>query len=93
MTREMIEEIIMDLNPDALFIDGFDDAIIGITERSDIGALIVYDEDKIISKLVDEMSGDESEDDKHETAVEYYEYNIKGAWVGENGPLIVKTKF
>lgn len=92
MDIQELKELISELNPDALFIDGFDDAIIGITERHDIGALVVYGEKEIIDKLIQDMD-DEDESEKELMAIEYYEYNILGSWVGENGPLIVKNRF
>lgn len=93
MKRELIEEIVSEMELKVLpyFIDGHDDAIIGITERMDIGTVIVYDQDKIIEKLIEDMDGDESIDDKEEMALEHFHFNIKGSWIGANGPLIVKT--
>lgn len=62
--------------------DGFDDAIIGFCQKwgSD-DFLIVYDAKKMIQILVvrDDMT--------HEEAFEYFEYNIQGAYVGENTPI------
>lgn len=92
MDIQILKETIIELNPNALFIDGFDDAIIGIVERHDIGALVVYGENEIINKLIEDMDA-EDEDEKELMAIEYYEYNILGSWVGENGPLIVKNRF
>jgi hypothetical protein len=44
---------------------------------------IVYDIDKVIDILIkDGMSVDE--------AIEYYEYNIAGAYVGENTPSFIR---
>lgn len=37
MTREEVEEILADSNPEALFMDGFDDAILGVAERPNLG--------------------------------------------------------
>ena len=34
MTREDAQEILFESNPEALFLDGFDDAIIGIAEKT-----------------------------------------------------------
>jgi hypothetical protein len=98
MTREEAEEIILESNPTALFMDGFDEAILGIGERPNFGPIVVYDESKIIAKLATEMEPDEDDfdtddiqDAKHQMAVEYYEFNIKCAWLGEGTPLIVRT--
>lgn len=66
-------------------LDGFDDCIVGIGSRCGQPDLLVYDFDKIIQKLQDEgqMSYDE--------ALEYYEFNILGAWAGEGTPIILET--
>jgi hypothetical protein len=97
MTREEISEI----NEEALLIDGFDDAIIGMAERINLGPVVAYDEEKIIEILISQMeledtkglSEDEIIDEKTIMAIEYFEYNIKGAWMGENTPVFITKKF
>ena len=65
-------------HPDLLTLDGFDEAIIGVVER--IGLLAVcYDRNKILSILMRDMNEDE--------AMEYYQYNILGAYMGESTPV------
>jgi hypothetical protein len=98
MTREEAEELILESNPEALFMDGFDDAILGIAERPNLGPLVAYDEDKIIQILAsqmetdaDDLDGRSVEEVKMEMAIEYYEYNIKCAWLGEGTPIILRT--
>lgn len=98
MTREEAEELILDSNPEALFMDGFDDAILGIAERPNLGPLVAYDEDKIIQILAsqmetdaDDLDGRSVEEVKMEMAIEYYEFNIKCAWLGEGTPIILRT--
>jgi DNA-binding XRE family transcriptional regulator len=59
-----------------LKIDGFDDAIIGIDEAN---MRLIYSSAKIVDILKEEMS--------EEDAIEHFEYNIKGAWVGEKTPI------
>jgi hypothetical protein len=100
MTREEAEELLADSNPEALFLDGFDDAIIGIAERPNLGPIVAYNEEKIIEILTNQMEVDaddlddrDSEDIKLEMALEYYYYNVKAAWVGENTPIIITTNF
>lgn len=81
--RTKVEELLTDLNDNtqALFAEGFDDAIIGV----DIDAeRVVYDKDKMIELLVDE--GMEPTD-----AIEYLEYNVWGAYVGVHTPIYVDT--
>jgi len=70
---------------DLLQADGFDDAIIGYAEVwTDKGQAIVmaYDRDKCIDVLMEDgMDRDE--------AVEYFEFNVVGAYVGEMTPCFV----
>ena len=64
--------------------DGFDDAIIGITELwGKEGYIIVYDASKMFQTLMgrDGMTAEE--------AAEYFEFNIQGAYVGEDTPIYV----
>jgi hypothetical protein len=63
--------------------DGFDDAIIGVGYRCGQDEVLVYDRDMCIHILVREgMSYDE--------AVEYFEFNVEGAWVGDKTPMFVQ---
>jgi len=81
--RTLTEEALQELNPDALFMDGLDSAILGVGGQ--FGAqLVVYSESAIIESLMieDGMS--------HLEANEYYEYNVAGAYVGENTPIIIR---
>jgi hypothetical protein len=97
MTREEIAEI----NPDALICDGFDEAIIGMAERINLGPVVAYSVDKIIEILMKDMEVDEKdleegesiENLKYQMAYEHFEYNIKGAWMGEFTPVFITTEF
>ena len=83
--RDWAEEVLADANPDALFMDGLDEAIIGITVgQSGMSYVVVYDEQKIIEILM------EDEELSEEDAWDYYGFNVQGAYVGENTPIIVK---
>jgi hypothetical protein len=65
-----------------LLADGLDDALIGMTDDSPHRA--VYSVRKILDILIvrDGMSEPE--------AVEFYEFNIAGAYVGEHTPVYVQ---
>jgi len=100
MSREDVEELLADSNPEALFMDGFDDAIIGIAERPNLGPIVAYDEEKIIDILVNQMEPEPEdlvdrtkEEVSLEMALDYYGYNIKSTWMGENTPIIITTNF
>lgn len=80
-----IREIITQYNEDALLADGFDDAIIGITRRINMEPVVAYDYDKCVEILMTN-SGMEYED-----AVEYMEYNVVGAWLGDHTPIFIDT--
>ena len=77
-----IDEI-NEINPDAIIVDGFNDAIIGLAERINLGPVVAYDVDKMLEIMVerDKMT--------YEEAMEYFDYNILGAWMGENTPVYV----
>lgn len=66
---------------DLLFADGFDDAILGVAERIGMEAVVAYSTPKIIEILSRDMTEDE--------AVEYFEFNILGAYVGERTPVFI----
>ncbi len=77
---------ILDMYPDYefMFADGFDEAIVGVTERFGSELVVCYDKEKVYNKLIkDGMTREE--------AVEYFEYNIIGAYVGEQTPAFIDT--
>jgi hypothetical protein len=79
--------IVQERNPDALFIGEpgetrFDRAIVGIGERCGQPPLLVYDYELVVEVLVEGgMPQDEAE--------EFADFNIVGAWMGENTPLFL----
>lgn len=93
----MIRDEIAEINPEALLLDGFDEAIIGMAERINLGPVIAYDVEKIIEILASDMEveeddleeGQSTEDLKITMAYEYFYFNIQGAWMGENTPIFI----
>jgi hypothetical protein len=73
----MLEEI-LEYYPEEeiLKADGFDDAIIGIDWNN---MRLIYSVKKCIDILAEDMSEEE--------AIEYFEYNIGSAYVGEKTPI------
>jgi len=59
---------------------GYEEAVVGKATRGD-REFLVYDEDKILLILQRDMS--------REDAREYFDFNIKCAWVGEGTPAYV----
>jgi hypothetical protein len=82
MKREEIEEYFESIGESVLLMDGFDDAIIGFSQRMNEPILAVYSWTKILDSLV--SSGMDEED-----ASEYIDFNILGAYVGEKTPIVV----
>lgn len=93
----MVKEKIAEINPEALLVDGFDEAIIGMAERINLGPVVAYDVEKIIEILAKDIEVDESyltdgesiESVKIEMAFEYFYFNIQGAWMGEHTPIFI----
>jgi hypothetical protein len=81
MTIDDISEI----NPDALLCDGFDEAIIGMAERINLGPVVAYDVQKIIEIMV------ERDGMTYEEAYEFYDFNIVGSWMGDFTPVFITT--
>ena len=69
-------------NEKALMPDGFDDAFVGIAERCGQEPVLVYDRQKCVNIL-------QSQDMTEEEAVEFFEYNTLGSWVGDNTPIFI----
>jgi hypothetical protein len=78
-----IIEKITENNPDAILWDDLDEAVIGFTTDY----VAVYDLDKLSECLLKQNS-DWSEQD----ALEWIDFNILGAYVGEHTPLHIYTK-
>ena len=62
--------------------DGFDDAILGLGRRCSQPDLLVYDVDKCVAILMKDGMTDEE-------AMEYFEYNVVGSWMGEGTPIFL----
>ena len=82
--KQMYEEL-SEENPDALTADGFEDAFIGICRRFSLPPLAAYSYEKCIAVLV---KGGAS----YEEAVEHFEFNVIGAWVGDGTPVFIQTE-
>lgn len=73
----MLQDIIDQYTDEQILIaDGFDEAVIGIDERE---MRVVY----LVSKCIEILTRDMSEED----AIEHFNYNVSGAYVGEKTPI------
>ena len=62
--------------------DGFDEAIIGVDE---VEMRLIYSVSKCIEILMRDMSEEE--------ALEYFSYNVSGAYMGEKTPIWCQDNF
>ncbi len=74
--------MIAEMYPDALFADGFDEAILGLCTTFTI-TIICYDRDACLKILMDRdmMSEDDAE--------EFFAFNVEGAGMGEGTPCFL----
>lgn len=86
---QQIRDLIADENPEALFADGFDDALVGPLRRCGQPTLAAYSYRKAIEVLTSPGSMFE-EGLSYEEAVEWMEFNVVGAWMGENTPAWIQ---
>lgn len=84
-TRSDIQEYLESRDETVLLCDGFDEAFIGLSQRINEPLLAVYSYDKMVDVL---MKRDGME---HDDAVDYLDFNVLGAWVGEQTPIIVTS--
>jgi hypothetical protein len=73
--REILLQVLQD--EEILTADGFDDAIIGFCENT---YRVIYS----VSKCIEILMADDMTD---EEAMEYFSFNMSGAYVGEKTPI------
>ena len=78
-----IREHLAEMNPEALLMDGFDDALVGVACQHSNGPLALYDRDKCIQVLMDDgLTWEEAE--------EHFSFNCEGAYVGTQTAIIAE---
>ena len=77
-----IRNIMEEENPDALFADGFDDAIIGVCRKAGSSPVETYSYDKCMQTLM-------NQDMSYEDAIEWMEFNVVSAYVGPHTPVFI----
>ena len=76
--KEHLMEILEE--EECLTADGFDDALVGCTYGANVVA--VYDINKMVEILMEEGTD-------YEDAVDFLDYNVVGAYLGEKTPIYV----
>jgi len=82
MTLNDINELSDNLDEPLLFADGFEDCLIGLAEGFGGNECLAYDKTKMLLKLREMGMGEEE-------AIEYFDYNIGGAYVGNRTPIYI----
>ena len=77
--NKKITELVGEDEP-VILADGFESAFIGVAYQFTT-AFAVYDRKKCIEILMKDMTSEEAE--------EYFEFNVQGAYVGENTPAFL----
>lgn len=82
----MLNEAIVEHNEEAILLDGFESAIVGLVEMFGKPTVVCYDKEKCI-ELIQKSTGGKRED-----AEEYFEVNVLGSYLGENTPVFITLK-
>jgi len=83
MTDSDIRAALAEENPDALLMDGFDRALVGVVRRSGQPTVAAYDR-RLCLDVLTRDHGLEPEE-----AEEHFEFNCAGAWMGPHTPAIL----
>jgi hypothetical protein len=79
MNRDEILKALED--SEALLADDFDEALIGLAQHGPAsGRVALYDREKCIEILMRDGTA-------HEDAVEHFEFNVVGSWLGKKTPI------
>jgi hypothetical protein len=80
--QEQVEHwVTMNVMDEVMLADGFEEAFLGVSEVFGRPPLATYDKEKCIDILV------ERDGMTYEEAVEYFEFNVSGSWVGDSTPI------
>lgn len=74
-----------EINPDAIRLEGLDDAIVGIAYVPCSGAVFVYDREKCIQVTMQGQKWD------YDEAVEWLDFNTFDAHLGKHTPVFLES--
>ena len=75
-------DFVREMYPEVLLIDGFEECIKGIVIRFGQEPIACYDQCAVIEKLMKDGMDEEQ-------AIEYFEFNQLGAWMGNMTPCFI----
>ena len=85
---DLIEVSYPDYTDKILLADGFDEAFLGVGENSEGNPVAIYSIEKCLNILAEQFKDQE---DPETDAIDYFEFNVRGSYVGEFTPLFVNT--
>ena len=83
MEQKITIDEIIDINPEAMLADGFDEAILGMCIQFGSEPVVAYDFNKCV-KIVMERDGMEREE-----AIYFINFNVVVAYVGLSTPVFI----
>ena len=81
--RKRIDEMLEDMEESTLTADGFDSAIIGLTDSDPVRVVYDYEACVRVLIIVDGMT--------EEDALEHMSFNVTGGYVGEQTPVFIRS--
>ena len=79
-----IEEELEAINPSALLADGFEGALVGWGHQASKTPVAIYNYDKCVEIFMRDNDWD------YEGAIEWMEYNVVSAYMGEGTPIFMR---
>ena len=73
------------MNKKLIKMDGYDDCIVGVVERSGQEPILCYEKEKVLCKL-------ESQGMNRDEAEEFFYFNQIGAWMGDSTPCFLSKE-
>lgn len=86
MSPAEIVEQLGQRNPFAMLADGLDEALIGICTRNGKEPIAAYSYEKVLQIFMDRDGM------THDDAVEFFDFNVIGAYVGPHTPCFIETE-
>ena len=83
MEQKITIDEIIDINPEAMLADGFDEAILGMCVQFGSEPVVAYDFNKCV-EIIMERDGMEREE-----AIDFMNFNVVGAYVGLSTPVFI----
>ena len=77
------KEDLAEVNPNALLVNGLDEALIGFGHQYNSAPVAIYDYDKCIDIFMRDNDWD------YEHAMEWMQFNVVGAYMGKGTPIFI----